>query len=73
MQPAPLRQSEQGTHKLQDVPKDCSEVLDAYLEKELVNRPIMLRVKSYVVRSSFYILLVLGVFEVEIRQTFVWK
>ena len=73
MQPAPLRQSEKGAHKLQDVPKDCSEVLGAYLEQELVYRPIMLRVKSYVVRSSSYILLVLGVFVEEIRQTFVWK
>ena len=46
MQPAPLRQSEKGAHKLQDVPKDCSEVLGAYLEQELVTRPIMLRVKK---------------------------
>ena len=73
MQSAPLGQSEKGGHKLQSVPKDCSEALDAYLEQELVYRPIMLRVKSYVVRSSSYILLVLGVFVVEIRQTFVWK
>ena len=73
MQPAPLRQSEQDAHKLQDVPKDCAEVLGAYLEQELFSTLIILRVNKLTASDHIYILLVLSVFEVEIRQTFIWK